>query len=171
MAALSKFKKYIYRHSRHAAHSLQLLPNARRKRVHVERPFLSEVLTWGILLCGGAGDQRRPRHLSLRARGEVASPSGPQPSQAGEEERRWPRPPPEPWPPGPAPHSLASAWAWRPLVFQQSGRPQGVALWLLKVWRKVCFRSVPSAVLSNTTFLPCGRPVPLGFWEAWGPTV
>lgn len=91
--------------------------------------------------------------------------------EAGGEERRWPRPPPQPWLPGPAPHSPARAWAWRPLVFQQSCRPRGVALWLLKVWRKVCFRSGPSAVLSNTTFLPHGRPVPLGFWEAWGPPV
>lgn len=91
--------------------------------------------------------------------------------EAGGEERRRPRPPPQPWPLGPAPHSPARAWAWRPLVFQQSCRPRGVALWLLKVWRKVCFRSGPSAVLSNTTFLPHGSPVPLGFWEAWGPPV
>lgn len=135
--------------------------------------LLSEVLMRGTLLCGGAGDQRRPRRLSLCARGEVASPSGPQPSRrrGGRGGTRRPRPPPQPWPLGPAPHSPARAWAWRPLVFQQSCRPQGVALWLLKVWRKVCFRSGPSAVLSNTTFLPHGRPVPLGFWEAWGPPV
>lgn len=43
--------------------------------------LLSEVLMRATLLCGGAGDQRRPRRLSLCAHGEVASPSGPQPSR------------------------------------------------------------------------------------------
>lgn len=151
--------KNIYEHSRHAAHSLQLLPNARHKRVHVEQLCLSDVLMWGILLCGGAGDQRRPRHLSLCARGEVASPRASAFSPVRRERRNGGGQGPRPTQPGEGLGFAAPG-------FPAKQSPQGVALWLPKVWRKVCFRSVPSAVLGNTTFLPRGRPVPLGFWEA-----